>query len=164
MNGSQPPRSKSGDDLSPVLGLPILAFGGMAFWWWQLGHRARTQWLEGIGSASGYGPVPADMVEQIEWLVMHRMNDLYGMFLLFVLTATAGIVEGNARRQAEALSGFGLRRLKFGRALLVVWLGPGPAVDRGTRRPALRPVIGGLLALSLFAALYNLGRGLQRTR
>ena len=164
MNGSRPPSSRTGgDDLSPVLGLPILAFGGLAFWWWQLGHGARTQWLEGIGSASGYGPVPEDMVEQIEWLVMHRMNDLYGMFLLFALTATAGIVEGNARRQAEALSGFGLRRLRFGRALLVVWL---VLVLLTIGAPVALPfgLVGGLLALSLFAAMYNLGRGLQRTR
>ena len=121
------------------------------------------QWLTGISEASGYGPVPADMVEQIEWLVMRRMEDLYGMFLLFAMTATAGVLEGNARRQAEALSGFGLRRLRFGRALLVVWL---VLVLLSIGAPVALPysVVGSLLGLSLFAAMYNLGRGLQRTR
>ena len=162
MNGSQPPKSKGGgDDLSPVLGLPIMAFGGLGFWWWQLGPRARMEWLSGIGRASGYGPVPKDMVEQIEWLVMHRMNDLYGMFLLFALASTAGILEGKARRETEALSGFGLRRLKFGRGLMLLWLA---LVVLSIGAPVALPygLVGGLLALSLFGAMYNIGRGWQR--
>ena len=162
MNGSQPPGSKgSGDDLSPVLGLPVMAFGGLGFWWWQLGARARTEWLSGIGQASGYAPVPTDMVEQIEWLVMHRMNDLYGMFPVFILTAAAGVLEGSARRQREVLSGFGLRRSKIGRALVVVWIS---LVVLSLGAPVALPygLVGGLLGLSIFAAMYNIGRGWQR--
>ena len=161
MNGSQPPKTKGGEDLSPAVALPIMAFGGLGFWWWQLGHRARMELLGGIGRASDYGPVPQDMVDQIEWLVMNRMNDLHGMFLLFVLTATAGIIEGNARRQAEALSGFGLRRLKFGRALVLVWLGL-VVLSVGAPAPLPYRLVGGLLALFLFGAMYNIARGLQR--
>ena len=162
MNGSQPPRSKSGgEDISPALGLGIMVFGGLGFWWWQLGHRARMEWLEGIRQASGYGPVPKDMVEQIEWLVMHRMDDLYGMFMLFVLAGTAGILEGNAKRRAEALSGFGLMRLKFGRGLFLLWLG---LVVLWIAAPVALPfgIAGGLLALSLYTAMYTIGRGWRR--
>ena len=162
MNGSQPPRSKSGgEDLSPALGLGIMVFGGLGFWWWQLGHRARMEWLEGIRQASGYGPVPKDMVEQIEWLVMHRMEDLYGMFLLLAVAGAAGILEGNARRRAAVLSGFGLVRLKFGRGLLLLWLG---LVVLWTGAPVALPygLAGFVLALSLFAAMYNIGRGWRR--
>ena len=161
MSGSQPAKGKGGDDIPPVLALPILAFGGLGFWWWQLGHRARMEWLSGIGRASGYGPVPKDMVEQIEWLVMHRMNDLYGMFLLLMLSGAAGILEGKARRDAEVLSGFGLRRFKFGRALLVVWL---CLVVLSVAAPVALPFgfVGSVLALLLFAAMYNIGRGFQR--
>ena len=163
-NGRQPAKGKGrGEDLSPAVGLPILAFGGLGFWWWQLGHRARMEWLDSIGQASGYGPVPGDMVEQIEWLLTHRMNDLYGVFPLFILVGAAGVLEGNARRQTEALSGFGLRRLKFGRVLLLVWL---CLVVLSLGAPVALPfgAVGSLLALSLFAAMYNIGRGFQRTR
>lgn len=162
MSGSQPPNTNSGgEDLSPAMGLGILAFGGLGYWWWQLGHTTRTEWLSGIGRASGYGPVPRDMVEQIEWLVMHRMEDLYGMFPLCILAGTAGMLEGNARRQAETLSGFGLRRSRFGRALLVAWLG---LIVLSIGAPVALPygLVGGLLALSLFGATYNIGRGFQR--
>ena len=163
MNGSQPARGKGDDDISPVLGLPIMAFGGLGFWWWQLGDRARMEWLNSIGRASGYGPAPKDMVEQIEWLVIHRMDDLYGTFFLLLLTGAAGILEGKARRDTEVLSGFGLRRLKFGRALLIVWL---CLVVLSLAAPVALPfgAVGSLLALSLFAAMYHIGRGFQRIR
>jgi len=161
VNGSQPPKRQGGEDLSPAVGLPILAFGLMAFWWWQLGHRARMDWLTSIGRASGYPPVPKDMVEQIEWLVENRMNDLYGMFVLFALAAAAGILEGNAKRQSERLSGFGLRRLQIGRALVLVWLG---LVVLSITAPVALPygVVGTVLAFSLFGAMYNIGRGFRR--
>ena len=163
MNGSQPPKRSGGEDLSPAVGLPILAFGGLGFWWWQLGHRARMEWLTSIGRASGYPPVPKDMVEQIEWLVTNRMNDLQGMFLLFALAATAGVLEGNTKRQAEKLSGFGLRRLQIGRALVLSWLG---LVVLSVAAPVALPygVVGTVLALSLFGAMYNIGRGFRRIR
>jgi len=163
MNGSRPPKRSGGEDLSPVLALPVMAFGLLGFWWWQLGARARMEWLTGIGRRSGYGPVPKDMVEQIEWLAMHRLNDLYGMILLFMLTGAAGILEGNARRQSEALSGFGLRRLQYGRFLLLVWL---LLVFLSLAAPVALPygAVGTALSLSLFAATYNMGRGFQRVR
>ena len=162
MNGGQQRKPASGgEDLSPVLGLGVLGFGGVAFWWWQLGERARTEWLSGIGRASGYGPLPADMVEQIEWLVTHRMNDLHGMLPLFVLAAAGGVLEGNASRQRQALSGFGHLRLGAGRALLLLWLG---LVVASIAAPVALPygVVGGVLALGIFAAMYTIGGGLQR--
>ena len=161
MNGSQPPKRSGSEDLSPAMALPFMAFGGLGFWWWQLGHRARMDWLIGIGRASGYGPVPKDMVAQIEWLVMHRMNDLYGMFLLFMLAATAGVLEGNARRLTEKLGGFGLRRLQIGRTLLLLWLG---LVVLSVAAPVVLPygLVGTVLAASLFGAMYNIGRGFRR--
>jgi len=162
LNGSQPPkRSGSGEDLAPAVALPIMAFGGLGFWWWQLGHRGRMEWLTGIGRASGYPPVPKDMVDQIEWLVMNRMNDLEGMFLLFILAASAGVLEGNARRLTARLSGFGLRRLQIGRALLLLWLG---LVVLSVAAPVALPygLVGTVLALGLFGAMYNIGRGFRR--
>ena len=163
MNGSQPPKRSGGDDLSPAVALPIMAFGLLGFWWWQLGHRARMEWLSGIGRASGYPPVPKDMVAQIEWLFTNRSNDLVGMFPLFMMAAAAGIFEGSARRQAEQLSGFGLRRKNAGRALLILWLG---LVGASIAAPVAVPyaAVGTVLALALVAATYNMARGRQRVR
>ena len=80
MNGSHPPRRTSrGEDLSPPW-----AWGSCCSAAWPSGGgswapRARMEWLSSIGRASGYGPVPRDMVEQIEWLVdATACNDLYG--------------------------------------------------------------------------------------
>ena len=162
MNGSQAPKGKGGSgDIPPAMGLPILFFGGLGFWWWQLGHTERMEWLSGIGRASGYGPVPKDMVEQIEWLVMHRMNDLYGLFLLFGLVAVAGVIEGNARRQSEALSGFGLWRYRWGRVLLLLWFA---LIVLTLGAPVVLPfgMVGSVLGLALFGAVYNMCRGFQR--
>ena len=147
--------------MPPVLGLGVMAFGGLGFWWWQLGQRARTELLSGVGRASGYGAAPTDMVEQIEWLVMHRTNDLYGMFPLLALAATAGVLEGSARRATEALSGFGLMRLKFGRGLLLGWL---VLVALSIAAPVALPygAAGTVLALALFGAMYHIGRGWRR--
>ena len=162
MNGGRAPkRQGGGEDVPPVLGLGIMAFGGLAFGWWQLGHEMRMQWLGRIARASGYGPVPQDMVEQIEWLAANRLNDLQGMFLLFVLTATAGVLEGNARRRAEALSGFGLRRLQIGRVLVLVWLVL-VALSIGVPLPLPFGWVGAALSLLLGLATYNVGRGLRR--
>ena len=162
MDGNRNSAAKAGgEDLSPALGLGVMAFGGLGFWWWQLGERARMELLGGIGRASGYGPVPEDMVEQIEWLATHRMDDLHGMFPLLALAAAAGIVEGSARRAAETLSGFGLLRLKFGRGLLAAWLA---LVVVSIGIPAAVPygLVGAVLALGLFGAMYNIGRGWRR--
>ena len=161
MSEGQARQKNGGEDLSPVLGLGLMGFGGLGFWWWQMGERARMELLNGIGRASGYGPVPGDMVEQIEWLVMHRMNDFYGMFLLFILTATAGTLEGSARRASEVLSGFGLRRLKVGRGVLLAWL---LMVVVSMAAPVALPygVVGAALALLLCGAMYNIARGWRR--
>ena len=152
---------KSGEDLSPVLGLGLMGFGALGFWWWQMGERGRMELLSGVGRAGGYGAVPGDMVEQIEWLLMHRMNDFYGMFLLLVLTATAGMLEGSARRASEVLSGFGLRRLKVGRGMLLAWL---LMVVVSIAAPVALPygVVGAALALLLCGAMYNIARGWRR--
>ena len=164
MNGSHPPRRTSrGEDLSPALGLGIMLFGGLAFWWWQLGGEARSEWMSRIGSGSGYGPAPRDMVEQIEWLLANRLQDLQEMFPLFVMAATAGILEGNVRRQALALSGFGLRRFQFGRALLLVWLGLA-ALAVAAPAPLRYGTVATVLAVTLFGAMYNIGRGLRRVQ
>ena len=163
MNGSRPPKKSGGEDLPPVLGLAFMAFGGLAFWWWQLGGEARTQWLSRIGRASGYGPAPKDMVEQIEWLVGNRLADLQGMLLLFAMAALAGMVEGNVRRQARILSGFGLRRFRFGRALLVIWLVLA-ALTLAAPVPLDFATVGAVLSVALFGATYNIGCGLRRVR
>lgn len=162
MDGSQTGKRKAGgEDLSPVLGLGVMVFGALGFWWWQLGHRARMDWLSSIGRASGYGPVPKDMVAQIEWLVMHRMDDFYGIFPLLILAATAGVLEGGARRATQALSGFGLMRLKLGRGLLLTWL---LLVVLSIGIPVAVPysVVAAVLAMFLFGAMYNVGRGWRR--
>ena len=161
MSEGQTAHKSGGEDLSPVLGLGLTGFGALGFWWWQMGERARMELLRGIARASGYGPVPEDMVEQIEWLVMHRMNDFHGMFLLLLLTATAGMLEGSARRASEVLSGFGLRRLKVGRGILLAWL---LLVVVSIAAPVALPygVVGGLLALLLCGAMYNIARGWRR--
>ena len=102
-----------------------------------LGEETRMSWLRWIGRDAGYGRVPSDMVAQVEWLLMHRLEDLQGMFLLFVLVSAAGVIEGNARRQTVVLSGFGLRRLRAGRVLLLCgWAGG--AVRGGAGGVALR--------------------------
>ena len=161
MSEGQATHKSGGEDLSPVLGLGLMGFGGLGFWWWQLGERARMELLRGIARGSGYGPVPEDMVEQIEWLVMHRMNDFYGIFLLLLLAATAGMLEGSARRASEVLSGFGLRRLKVGRGMLLAWL---LMVVLSIAAPVALPfgVVGAALALLLFGAMYNIARGWRR--
>jgi len=163
MNGSQPPRRSGGEDLSPALALPIMAFGLLGFWWWQLGHRARMEWLSGIGRASGYPEVPKDMVDQIEWLATNRTSDLEGMFPLFVMAAAAGVIEGSARRQAEQLSGFGLRGMMYGRGLFVLWL---CLVAASVAAPVALPyeVVGTVLALGLAISMYKIARGWQRVR
>ena len=154
---------KNNDDLSPVAGLLVLGVGGLGFWWWQLGEDVRTRWLNRIGREGGYGRAPADMLEQVEWLLMNRMEDLQGMFLVFVLVSVAGMLEGNARRQAEMLGGFGLRRLQAGRALVLVWLGLTALFLAAPVALPYREVALGLAGL-LLLAMYTVGRGLRRVQ
>ena len=127
-------------------------------WWWWLGEEARRRWLYWIGRDAGYGRAPSDMVDQLEWLLMHRLEDLQGMVLLFLLVSAAGVIEGNARRQAIVLSGFGLRRLQAGRVLVLGWLG---LVALCVVAPVALPYEGVALALSgvLLLGMYTVGRG-----
>ena len=163
MNGSQPPR-KTGNDVDPfvaALAFLAIAVGCLGFWWWSIGDVARMAWLTGIERGSGYDPPPRDMLAQVEWLATHRMNDLQNMFVLLILAAVAGAVEGNARRQAEALSGFGLRRLKVGRGFLLVFLG---LLMLSVAVPVPLPygAVGTVLSVGLFLAMYNIARGRRR--
>ena len=163
MNGSQPAR-KTGNDVDPfvaALAFLAIALGCLGFWWWSIGDVARMEWLVRIQKGSGYDPPPREMLAQVEWLAMNRMNDLENMFWLLVLAATAGITQGNARRQAQVLSGFGLRRQHIGRAFLLVFLG---LVVLSIAAPVPLPyaVIGAVLPLTLFGAMYNIGRGFRR--
>ena len=154
-------RKKENEDVSAVMALLLLGFGGLAFWWWWLGEETRMRWLRWIGRDAGYGRVPSDMVKQLEWLLMNRLEDLQGMFLLFVLMSAAGVIEGNARRQAAMLSGFGLRLLRAGRVLLLLWLG---LVVLCVAAPVALPYGWVALGLSgmLLLAMYTVGRGLRR--
>ena len=156
-------KRKDGEDVGPALGALAIVLGLAGYGWWQLGEAGRLAWLAAIGHAEGYGPVPVDILAQLEWLAMNRLRGMEGMAALLLLAALAGLIEGAARRQAVTLSGFGLRRLKFGRGLLVLWL---VLVLLTIGAPVALPfgLVGGLLALFLFSAMYNLGRGLQRTR
>ena len=114
--------ARGNDDAPAVLAALVIGLGLLGYGWWQLGDAGRLQWLNTASRASGYGPVPAGMLPQLEWLVMNRLDDLQGMAALLALAALAGLVEGNARREAVVLSGFGLRRLQTGRALGLAWL------------------------------------------
>ena len=154
---------KNNEDLSPVVALLVLGGGGAGFWWWQLGEEGRRGLLGWIGRESGYGQAPADMPGQVEWLLMNRMEDLLGMSFLFLLTMAAGLVEGNAQRQAEVLGGFGLRRLRAGRALVLVWLCLTALFLAAPVALPYREVALGLAGL-LLLAMYTVGRGLRRVQ
>lgn len=154
-------KKKENEDVSAVLGVLVIVLGGLGFWWWQLGDEGRRGWLSGIGREGGYGRPPADMVGQLEWLLANRVEDLQGMFLLFVLMSAAGAVEGNARRQAVMLAGFGLRRLRNGRVLMLVWACLTAACLVAPVALPYREVSLGLAGL-LLLAMYTVGRGLRR--
>ena len=154
-------RKKENEDVSPVMALLVLGIGGVASWWWLLGEEGRRQWLYWIGREGGYGQAPVDTLEQLEWLLTHRMEDLQGMFLLFALMSAAGALEGNARRQAEILGGFGLRRLRAGRALMLAWLClTALCLVAPVALPYTEVALG--LAGVLLLAMYTLGRGVRR--
>ena len=154
-------RKKENEDVSAAMALFVLGFGGLGVWWWWLGEETRRRWLYWIGRESGYGRAPSDMLEQLEWLLMNRIEDLQGMFLLFVLMSVAGVLEGNARRQAAILGGFGLRRLRAGRVLMLVWL---CLTALCLVAPVALPYRGVALGLAvlLLLAMYTVGRGLRR--
>ena len=115
-------RQRSDEDVQAVLLFAAVVTGVVGYAWWSLGDAGRLEWLRPVAEGSGYDPPPLGMVEQIEWLMTNRVRDLEGMFMVVVVAATAGFIEGSAKRQAALLSGFGLRRFKAGRSLLVFWL------------------------------------------
>ena len=154
-------RRKGNEDVGAAMGALVLAVGGVGFWWWWLGDDVRTQWLRWVGRDAGYGRVPSGAAEQLLWLLTNRLEDLQGLFVLFIVVSAAGLIEGNARRQAVALSGFGLRRLRAGRVLLVVWLGlVGICVIAPVALPYSWVACG--LGSMLLLVTYTMGRGLRR--
>ena len=105
--------------------------------------------------------MPADILPQLEWLAMNRLRGMEGMAALLMLAALAGLIEGNARREADALSGFGPRPLKTGRVLGLLWTG---CLVLYFMAPVPLPYVwvSVLLTALLGAAAYKLARGLRR--
>ena len=156
--------SKKGhEDVGAILLVVALGVGGLAWWWWKLGDDGRMALLWPIGHRGGYGSVPRDLVEQVAWLALHRLRDLEGMAMAFLLAGMAGLVEGNAQRRSIVLSGFGLRLLRAGRVLLLVWL---VAVAVFAVAPVSLPYreVGGFLALLLLCGTFTLARGIRRVQ
>ena len=145
----------------PVVGAVLIVLGLVGCGWWQLGESGRRAWLDAVRRAEGYGPVPMDILPQLEWLATNRLHGMEGMAALLLLAALAGTVEGNARREAEALSGFGLRPQETGRVLGLLWTG---CLVVYFIAPVPLPYVGAcvLLAVLLAGAAYKLARGVRR--
>ena len=154
-------KARANDDSGPVLAAVLIVLGLMGYGWWQLGDGGRLTWLDAIRRAEGYGPVPADILPQLEWLATNRLQGMEGMAALLMLAMLAGVIEGNARREAVALSGFGLRPLKTGRVLGLVWTG---CLVLYFLAPVALPYTGVSVSLAalLGVAAYKLARGLRR--
>ena len=154
---------KRNEDLLAVLFVLAMGLGALAWWWWKQGDEGRMALLWPIGYGAGYGPVPNDLLEQVGWLAMHRLRDIEGMVMAFLVAGVAGVIEGNAKRQAVVLSGFGLRLLRTGRVVLLVWLG-------GLVLFALAPValpyreVAGCLVFLLLCGMFTLARGIRRVQ
>lgn len=154
-------KHKGNEDAGPVLAAVAIVLGLAGYGWWKLGDAGRRAWLSAIRRAEGYGPVPADMLPQLEWLATNRLHGVEGMAALLMLGALAGLIEGNARREVVVLSGFGLRPLKTGRVLGLLWTG---CLFLYFIAPVPLPYVGVSLLLTalLGAATYKLARGLRR--
>ena len=154
-------RQRGDEDVQAGLAFAGVVLGVVVYTWWSLGDAGRLEWLRPVAEGSGYEPPPLGMAEQFEWLMTNRARDLEGMFMVLLVAATAGFIEGSAKRQAALLSGFGLRRLKTGRALLLLWLG---GLLACVLAPLALPYLGvaaGLVGL-LFVAAFTLARGQRR--
>ena len=156
-------KNKGTEEVSPVLVLLLIGLAGLGYWWWRLGDAGRLEWLTAIGYAGGYGPVPLEILPQLEWLVMGRLGDMEGMVMLFLLAGSMGIMEGNARRQSVTLSGFGLRPLRTGRVLGLLWLA---CLAASIIAPVALPYepVAGALTILLGIAAFMLARGLRRVQ
>ena len=154
-------RNKGNEDAGPVLAAVLIVLGLVGYGWWQLGEVGRRAWLDAVRRGEGYGQVPADILAQLEWLAMNRLHGVEGMAALLMLAALAGVIEGNARREAVELSGFALRPLKAGRVLGLVWTG---CLVLYFFTPVALPYTGAAVVLTalLGAAAYMLARGLRR--
>lgn len=152
---------KGNEDVVAVLLVVAMGLGGLAYWWWKQGDDGRMALLWPIAHGGGYGQIPEDLLEQVGWLATHRLRDLEGMAMAFLVAGVAGVIEGNAKRQSAVLSGFGLRLLRAGRVVLLVWLG-------GLVLFALAPItlpyreVGGCLIFLLLGGTFTLARGIRR--
>ena len=154
-------KRRGDEDLIQALAGAGMVLGLLVYQWWQMGDAGRRTWLEAVRLWEGYGPVPSGMPAQLEWLAMNRLAQVEGMAALLLHAALAGLIEGNARRQATLLSGFGLRPLKTGRVLGLAWIG---CLVVWLAAPLPLPYVWGALVLAalLGAAAYKLGRGVRR--
>ena len=156
-------KHQGNEDAVLILAWLAIGLGLVGWWWWQLGDAGRLAWLSAIRHDGGYGPVPLEILAQLEWLIMNRLGDLEGMAMLFLLAGWVGIMEGNARRQSVTLSGFGLRPLRAGRLLGLLWL---VCLAASIIAPVALPYeeVAGALTLLLGIAAFMLARGLRRVQ
>ena len=154
---------KGNEDVLAVLGLLAMGFGALAWWWWKQGDEGRIALLWPIAYGAGYGPIPEGLIEQVGWLAMHRLEDLEGMVMAFLVVGVAGLIEGNAKRQSVVLSGFGLRLLRTGRVVLLVWL---VGVVLFVLGPVALPYreMAGCLVFLLLCGTFTLARGIRRVQ
>ena len=116
-------KGTTNEGTGPVVGAVFIVLGLVGYGWWQLGDGGRRAWLDAVRRAEGYGPVPMDILPQLEWLATNRLHGMEGMAALLLLAALAGVIEGSARREAEALSGSACAPKKTGRVLGLLWTG-----------------------------------------
>ena len=154
---------KANDDIVAVLAFLAIGIGGLAYWWWKQGDEGRMALLWPVAHGGGYGPVPGDLLEQVGWLAMHRLQEMEGMVMAFLACGVAGLLEGNAKRQAAELSGFGLRLFRAGRVVLLFWLG---GLVLFVVVPVALPYreVGGCLTFLLFCGMFTLARGIRRVQ
>ena len=154
---------KGDESAGAILLVIVMGVGGLAYWWWKQGDDGRMALLWAVGRDAGYGPVPGDMVEQLAWLAMNRLQEMEGMATAFLLAGMAGIVEGTARRRAAVLSGFGLRLLRTGRVLLLFWLA---ALGLFMVVPVSLPYreMGACLSAWLMCGTFTFSRGIRRVQ